>query len=143
MLMPQTVEYAFRAMACLALAGDEPRRVEDLAARTEVPRPYLSRVMRQLVVAGLVSSQRGLHGGYRLRRAPDEIRYSDILDAMHFSSGQGHCAFGLPQCNEDKPCPLHDSWREMQGAFRGWAREHTLADVTSGEVCVPLNSSES
>ncbi|MEY3015198.1 MAG: hypothetical protein RIT45_3933 [Pseudomonadota bacterium] len=31
MLMPQTVEYAFRAMACLALAGDEARRVEDIS----------------------------------------------------------------------------------------------------------------
>lgn len=137
MLMPQTVEYAFRAMACLSLAAGDARRVEDLSARIDVPKPYLSRIMRQLVVAGLVSSQRGLHGGYKLSRPPAEIRYEDILDAMNFDIGSGHCAFGLPQCNANQPCPLHDSWKQLQDHFRLWARAHTLADLENVGFCPP------
>ncbi|MEY3015197.1 MAG: hypothetical protein RIT45_3932 [Pseudomonadota bacterium] len=94
--------------------------------------------MRQLVVAGLVQSQRGLHGGYRLAREPAAIRYEDILDAMHFQANDGHCAFGLPQCNAVRPCPLHDSWKQLQDHFRLWARAHTLADLESVGYCPPI-----
>jgi len=138
MFMPQTVEYAFRAMACLALATPEARTVEDMAQFIGVPRPYLSRVMRRLVVAGLVASQRGVHGGYRLARAPEAIRYVDILAAMDFQPESTHCAFGLPRCDASHPCPLHTSWMELQGGFRDWASQHTLASLMAenrGTAC--------
>jgi Rrf2 family iron-sulfur cluster assembly transcriptional regulator len=133
MLMPQTVEYAFRAMACLALSSPQARTVEDMAGYIEVPRPYLSRVMRRLVVAGLVSSQRGVHGGYRLKRSPEEIFYVDILVAMDFRPESNHCAFGLPRCDASKPCPLHNSWMELQSGFRDWAVTHTLASLMADD----------
>ena len=68
-IVNQTAEYALRAMASLARA-DGALTAEELSAQASVPVHYLAKVMRQLVVAGLVSARRGRGGGFRLARSP-------------------------------------------------------------------------
>ena len=131
MILNQTAEYAFRAMACLAICHkDGPMRASDLSERTNIPSFYLSKVMRRLVVAELVDSQRGRGGGFVLTRKPSEIRFADILEAVDYHADQGRCAFGFGRCSEHDPCPLHNSWSELQTAFNTWASSHTLADAS-------------
>jgi Rrf2 family iron-sulfur cluster assembly transcriptional regulator len=133
MILNQTAEYAFRAMACLAICHEDgPMRASDLSEKTNIPSFYLSKVMRRLVVAGLVDSQRGRGGGFVLTRPPSGIRFADILDAVDYSAEQGRCAFGFGQCNDRAPCPLHASWSELQQGFNQWASTHTLAGAADG-----------
>lgn len=130
MQLPQTVEYAFRAMTCLAVSDDDaPVRAGDLADRVGVPRPYLAKVMRRLVVAGLVDSRKGKHGGYRLARPRQEVVFADILRAMDVEPVSDRCAFGLHHCDPERPCPMHEAWSRLNRTFNDWARSHTLADV--------------
>ncbi len=83
MLLSQTAEYVLREMAWLAITpAGEPMRVKDLSIATGIPSHYLSKVMRRLVLAGLLTSQKGLGGGLLLSKAPDEIPFIDILTAM-------------------------------------------------------------
>jgi len=141
MILNQTAEYAFRAMACLAICHDKgPLRASDLSKSTNIPTFYLSKVMRRLVVAGLVGSQRGRGGGFHLMRTPEEIRFEEILDAIDYRSDLGRCAFGFGRCNEHLPCPLHDSWTTLQNAFNDWASMHTLADATESQYLEMLNT---
>ncbi|HFE47090.1 MAG TPA: transcriptional regulator, partial [Nannocystis exedens] len=84
MILNQTAEYAFRAMACLASSLGTPLRARDLSTQSNIPPFYLSKVMRRLVVAGLVDSQRGHGGGFRLAKPPGAIRFFDILEAMDY-----------------------------------------------------------
>ncbi len=135
MVLSQTAEYALRAMAWLATmpAGD-PMRVKDLSLATGIPSHYLSKVMRRLVLAGLLVSQKGQGGGFVLSRAPDEIRFIDILTAVDAYPTDGRCAFGWGQCDEVHPCPLHDSWSRLQKQLRSWAEDTTLADIAKNEA---------
>lgn len=134
MILNQTAEYAFRAMACLALCHrDGPMRASDLSEKTNIPGFYLSKVMRRLVVAGLVDSQRGRGGGFVLTRPPEAIRFADILDAVDYTPDSGRCAFGFGQCSDHAPCPLHDAWTDLQRGFNEWASTRTLADAAGGE----------
>jgi len=67
MLLSQTAEYALRAMAWLAtVSGDEPVRAVDLSSATGIPTHYLSKVLRRLVLANLLESQKGQGGGFSL-----------------------------------------------------------------------------
>ncbi|MBW2295571.1 MAG: Rrf2 family transcriptional regulator, partial [Deltaproteobacteria bacterium] len=67
MVLSQTAEYALRAMAWLATAPTrEPVRAKDLSVATGIPSHYLSKVMRRLVLAGLLISQKGQGGGFLL-----------------------------------------------------------------------------
>jgi Rrf2 family protein len=130
MVLSQTAEYALRAMAWLAISpAGEPMRVRDLSIATGIPSHYLSKVMRRLVLAGLLVSQKGQGGGFVLSKAPDEIPFIDILIAMDVYPTDGRCAFGWGECDEIRPCPLHGSWSQLKEQLRSWAEDTTLADI--------------
>lgn len=128
MIVNQTAEYALRAMAGLARA-DGPVNSETLSEATSVPFHYLSKVMRQLVVAGLVDARRGRGGGFRLARAPSDISFREIIDAVNGWPDPDHCAYGHAQCNAVNPCPLHPTWTRLNDAMNLWAATTTLADT--------------
>ncbi len=130
MQLPQTVEYALRAMAYIAnLPPNASVRAHDLAAATNVPPHYLSKLMRRLVVAGLLKSQKGHHGGFVLALPPRYIRALDIMVAADYRPDPSHCAFGWGHCKPEAPCPLHPSWSKLNEAICTWAAMTTLADM--------------
>ena len=130
MVLSQTAEYALRAMAWLAtMPAGNPMRVKDLSIATGIPSHYLSKVMRRLVLAGLLVSQKGQGGGFLLSKAPDEIPFIDILTAVDAYSTDGSCAFGWGKCDAVHPCPLHGSWTRLNEQLRSWAEGTTLADI--------------
>jgi len=130
MVLSQTAEYALRAMAWLATAPvGEPVRAKDLSIASGIPTHYLSKVMRRLVLAGLLVSQKGQGGGFLLSKSPEQIPFIDILMAVDAYPASGLCAFGWGECDEIHPCPLHSSWSRLNEQLRGWAEGTTLADV--------------
>ncbi len=130
MVLTQTAEYAFRAMACLAgLEAGESLRAGEISARTGVPVHYLSKVMRRLVTARLVSSQRGHHGGFSLARPAAAIMFRDVLRAVGCDDDAPRCAFGWSRCNAAAPCPMHDAWSELRAQFEAWADAHALSTI--------------
>lgn len=75
--------YAMVAMADLALqSGDALTNLTEISKRQDISLPYLEQLFVKLRRAGLVESVRGPGGGYRLARAPSEIRVSDVLEAV-------------------------------------------------------------
>jgi Rrf2 family protein len=130
MHLSQTAEYALRAMARLAmLAPGGALRSHDLSRETDIPSHYLSKVLRKLVVAGLLKSRKGHGGGFMLAKAPQRIRFLDVLEAVEYRPDPNRCAFGWGACSLRHPCPLHTSWSELDGAVRQWATRTTLHSV--------------
>lgn len=128
--LTQTAEYALRAMSILALRADQtPMRANELAAGTAVPLPYLWKIMRRMVAAGLVLSAKGHGGGFRLARPAESISYMDILGVMGYDAKTGSCVFGWGACRNDRPCPMHSSWSKLNETFVAWARTTTLASI--------------
>ncbi len=129
-MLPKTTEYALRAMAHLStLPRGSAAASADLAEAARIPRHYVSKLMRRLVVAKLVHSQRGHGGGFTLSRDPDNIRFIEILEAVGFPGDTSSCVFGWDTCDPDHPCPLHPSWSQLKIAFMGWAEDTTLGEV--------------
>jgi len=134
MVLSQTAEYALRAMASLATVPDgRPARASDLSRATGIPSHYLSKILRRLVIADLLVSQKGQGGGFSLARPPEDIRFIDILVAVDGLPQQDRCAFGWGDCNDTHPCPLHESWSKLSDHLHAWARENTLAGLADAE----------
>ncbi len=133
--LSQTAEYAFRAMAWIASQSPrDPVLARDLSKGTRIPAQYLSKILRRLVLAGILESRKGRGGGFFLARPPGEIRFKEVLAAMDAYPQEDRCAFGWGACDRTHPCPLHDSWSRMSKGFRDWA-----ANTTFTEMCnVPL-----
>jgi Rrf2 family protein len=104
-MFSQTAEYALRAVVYLASQEGAPRTTQQIARATQVPTGYLSKVMQGLGRANLVLSQRGLHGGFTLTRAPAELTVLDIIQAVDPIQRIRSCPLGLK--GHINLCPLH------------------------------------
>ncbi|MCO6432058.1 MAG: Rrf2 family transcriptional regulator [Deltaproteobacteria bacterium] len=130
MLLSQGSEYALRIAAYLALCGKAGRfSSREVAEATHVPPHYSSKILRKLVSAGILSAVRGKGGGFIVARAPSQIRFRDILDAVGAELSPRHCVFGLAECGSKNPCLLHYRWKAFNEIFQKWANDTTLADV--------------
>ncbi len=126
-IISQSVEYALRAMSHLASRNGVAANCEVIARATRVPQGYLSKIMGQLVRAGLVQSFRGPGGGFILSRGPESITVHDVICAVDPIRRISNCPLGNPQ--HDRLCPLHqcldDAMAQVEATFRGT----NLADV--------------
>src|SRR5205809_7648491 len=82
MMISQTAEYALRAIVHMAIHPDEPQTAQQISNGTYVPVPYLSKVLQALVRGDLIHSQRGLHGGFTLRKSPEDLTVYEIVQAV-------------------------------------------------------------
>lgn len=132
-MLSQTIEYALRAM--IHLAGTEPgtsANSETISASTKVPQGYLSKILRDLVVAGLVTSQRGPNGGFTLARPADQISMLDVVNAVDPIQRIKKCPLGNPA--HIQLCPLH---KRIDGAIAMIEHEFestNLADVLASNT---------
>ncbi len=76
MWVSRRTDYATRAILALSLEAGGPLKLEELARRTAVPQSVLEQVMPTMRTAGIVRSERGPGGGYRLNKDPEEISLS-------------------------------------------------------------------
>jgi len=130
MFISQTAEYAIRAMSALAILPEGKKiRAADLGRAAGIPAPYLSKILRRLVLADLLVSQKGQGGGFSLARPAAAIPFIEILDAIDAFPTEGRCAFGWGDCDQLRPCPLHNSWSRLSTRLREWANDSNLAEV--------------
>jgi Rrf2 family transcriptional regulator, cysteine metabolism repressor len=82
--------YAIQALAELGRSGgSEPVPIAELARRREVPVQFLEQLFAVLRRAGVISSQRGVKGGYRFARDPTEVSVLEIVELLDGPLGQG------------------------------------------------------
>ncbi len=81
-MFTQTVEYALRAMVCLANAEAMAQTRTQLVEQTKVPSAYLAKVMREMNRSGLVNAQRGVNGGFTLAKPATEITLLEVVSAV-------------------------------------------------------------
>ena len=127
-------DYACRALLSLVLhSGEGPTSVRDIAARTDLPQPYLEQIMLSLKSADLVWSKRGAAGGYALTRAAEDITIGEIVAAVDGPISLG--SFGQPHqdgaCDHEGQCVLLSVWSITGSAMRKLLDSYSLADVAS------------
>jgi Rrf2 family protein len=132
-MFSQTVEYALRAVVHLADRAPAARTTDQIAQATQVPKAYLSKVLQNLVRAGIVHSQRGLGGGMTLTRDPAEVTILEVVDAVEPLGRIRECPLGL-KMHGVRLCPLHrrldDALATIEDAFRKTTLAEVLAEPT-------------
>ena len=133
-MMSQTGEYAIRAMSYMARRVDQlPVQSKEIASETAIPSNYLSKILHTLVQVGILTSTRGLHGGFRFAKPPEEIRLFDVVDPFDHLRNQKHCILGQPECDGKNPCALHEQWASTQDSHMEFLENNSVAVG----ACVP------
>ena len=129
-VLSRTAEYAIRALSYLGTRNGRPFvPAREIANELEVPRPLLGKVLQILTTAGLLQSQRGDGGSFRLVRAPKSITLIEIVEPFDHLGHRMRCVLGQKLCSKDRLCPIHGAWKQSQNTFIEALRLTTLADV--------------
>ena len=129
------VDYALRAMAELALAEPGvPVKAELISKAQGIPLKFLENIMLELRHAGLVISQRGQVGGYRLGHEPEEITLADIIRVVDgpLANVRGLSPERLEYVGPAEP--LRDIWIALRSNMRAVLERVTLADLRDGKL---------
>lgn len=136
-MLSQTVEYALRAAVYLA-GQPEARTNRQIARATRVPPAYLSKVLQSLARAGVVHSQRGIHGGFSLAKPADQLTVLDIVNAVEPLQRIRECPLKL-ESHGANLCPLHRRLDNALAMVEKAFSQSTLAEVLAEPTTsVPL-----
>src|SRR5262245_25283030 len=142
-MLTRSATHAVRAM--VALAGLEPgeyAQTSRIAEAAGIPRNYLAKILFLLSRRGLVESQRGLGGGFRLARDASSIALYDVVDSVEDVARWNECAFGEKQCSEERPCALHHRWGRVRDTYFGLLRNTFVGElVGNGSASEPDGTS--
>ncbi|MBC8350445.1 MAG: Rrf2 family transcriptional regulator [Planctomycetes bacterium] len=127
-MISQTAEYALRAIVFLGNQAGEACTTAQLADEIDAPPSYLAKVMKGLTRAGIVGSQRGLHGGFTLARNPCDVTVLEVVNAVDAFHRIPQCPLGRP-AHTSGLCPLH---RRLDNVMA--VAERSLEQATIGEV---------
>jgi Rrf2 family protein len=132
-MFSQTSEYALRVIVYLAGCRGEPATNRVISAGTLVPQGYLAKVLQTLSRAGLVKSQRGLHGGTVLARTPQSLTLFDVVQAVDPIRRIETCPLAL-LAHGKHLCPLHTRLDQAIGGIEKILRDSTIADLMESRV---------
>lgn len=134
------------AVLLLTQMGNEGRAVHnalDLADRTGLPVPTVSKILATLARDGVLLSVRGAKGGYRLAAAPERITVAGIIAAIDGPIALTQCTDTAGACNVETLCPTRAGWQKINAAIRDALTGVTLADLMTPPLAVsqPVNAS--
>lgn len=127
-MLSQTAEYALRAMVFMAMNAESSHTTEAISEKTRVPSGYLAKVMQALRRANLVSSQRGLGGGFVLTRRPEEISILEVINAVDPMQRIHSCPLDLAS-HGAVLCALHKRLDDAMSIVEKSFSSTTLAEI--------------
>lgn len=132
MKLSTRTRYGLRAMVELASFGSKgPLMVRKIAEKQMISKKYLDIIFTSLKLAGLVRAIRGATGGFLLTRAPEEIRVSQIVEALEGALAPVECCQSPELCDRSDVCAAQRLWLRLETAIRETLDAVTLADLVS------------
>jgi Rrf2 family protein len=130
MQITRTGEYGLRGL--LFLANQPPEKVvliSEISREQKIPEPFLAKIFQRLSKAGLLRSVRGANGGFSLGKPAREITMREIIEALEGPIVLNRCLRKEGECEEEKACPLHPVWEEVQQRFLEILDRTTMEDL--------------
>ena len=127
-------DYAVVMLSHLAVDVDRVVTATELARGSVLPLPSVSKLMKQLSRAGILTSQRGASGGYRLGRAPKDISIADIVTILEGPIALTACIEGADtSCDAIHQCSLSGHWNQVNHAIQVALDSVSLADLINAD----------
>jgi len=127
--MNKLTDYGVVLLTTFARDPGQGVSARELALRTEIPQPTVVKLLKTLLKAGLLVSQRGTKGGYSLSRPPDEIPISAVIEALEGPLAITEC--NVPgTCEHERRCPARPNWTAVNEVLHEALSRLTLAQMT-------------
>ena len=130
-------DYGTIVLAHLASERGVVRSAADVAGATGIALPTVSKLLKSLARAGLVTSVRGSRGGYRLALKPENISAASVIDALEGPVSITECSASDSHCDFEDVCNVGSAWQRINVAIRHALEEVSLVDLQKANSPVP------
>ncbi len=121
--------YGIQALTRLASRAQAGRfcLLRDIVDDVDLPQHFVGKILQLLVRGDILTSAKGRGGGFALRRAPDQIRLRDIVEAIDGPNRRSCCFIGFEDCERHQPCEAHHRCAQLQTHIDELLDKTTLA----------------
>jgi FeS assembly SUF system regulator len=127
--MNKLTDYGFVMLTQMTIRGRVDWNARELAEAVKLPQPTVVKILKMLVKAGILTSQRGTKGGYALARPAAEIRVASVIGALEGPIALTDC--NVPgSCEHETGCPTRMSWQVVNSTVQEALERLTLLDIS-------------
>lgn len=121
-------DYALRAVRHISgLPKGKLSSINAIARAESLPREFLAKILKDLTLTGILVSERGVMGGYRLTRPPEKVSFLDVIEAI---DGPLHLTLCTESkgcsCNQNDYCHMHQFWVAQERVIRDVLRRQNF-----------------
>jgi Rrf2 family transcriptional regulator, cysteine metabolism repressor len=131
-------EYALRALLLLGrdyIEDDSVVSIQAISRQQNIPKRFLEQILNDLKSAGIVESKRGVAGGYRLRKPPQQVTLADIIRHIEGPLAPVSCVsesfYEKCSCPDESRCAIRNVMKEVRAAIVNLMENTTLADLAA------------
>lgn len=129
MLVTRETDYAIRTVLFLAGEKKELASVSEIAKAMHIPKSFLAKIVQRLVKGGILTSIRGVAGGFRLARKPADISLLDVMQSIQGDTGINICATDKRLCRMSGSCTVHPLWVDIRRDVEKRLKKRTVAEL--------------
>ena len=131
--LSRMIDYGVVILSQMACRDDALATAPGLAQATGLPAPTVSKILKTLAHSDLVTSHRGMHGGYTLSRPPATISVAAIIEALEGPVALTACVEASDeQCSVASLCPIRGGWEKVNHAIRQALEAVSLTELVAG-----------
>lgn len=132
-------DYAMLIMSYMAKAPLSLMSATALAEALHLTAPTVSKILKMLADAGMVTSTRGAEGGYLLAKAAGDISVANVIAAMEGDIAMTECCESIGLCTIDSMCALRENWRKINSMIHAMLSKITILDMMASDFSRHLN----
>ena len=119
-MFSKACEYAIRAAIYISANSDTDHKVgiDAICQQIEAPKHFTAKILQALSRKRIISSQKGVNGGFYMDKKQSAKMLIEIVDAVDGDSIFTGCGLGLKECSETEPCPLHNSFKSIRNDLK-------------------------
>ncbi|MFN8240380.1 MAG: Rrf2 family transcriptional regulator [Bacteroidales bacterium] len=124
-------EYALRSLVYIKLQNMKNRRpgTAEIAKEIEAPPFFTAKILQRLVRAGFVESLKGKNGGFFFDKEKPDLKLEVLISSIEGNRSFSGCGFGLKNCSDTNPCPLHDKYAPIRTRIKSLVTRETVQSL--------------
>jgi Rrf2 family protein len=133
-------DYAIRCVLYLSGKQGTVTMVDEVSREMCIPKSFLAKILQKLTRASIVTSYRGVKGGFEIARPPREISLLDVIESIQGPVAMNVCAVDKKACGLSGSCVVHPVWVEARQQVEKYLRSKNFAQLTSARAVGLKNS---
>ncbi len=130
MLVTKETDYAVRCVVYLARERNLVASVTEIAQQMRIPRTFLAKITQRLMRENIVESVRGINGGFRLLKNPEQLSLLEVFTAIQGIAPVSQCAVDKRKCAMSSHCGVHPVWTKIRQEIEHRLAAHSISSLT-------------